>query len=214
MLLEENFSKIMHELKNNVTFISSSLQLIAKNHPEVESYDYWTDVMQEILTLRNSMIELSSAGLASDLSLATVNPNTFLSELLISCKPMFDPTNFICHTHIAKDIPLINIDYAKIKRAFWNLLKNSFEAMHEKGCIEVHVTAEDSFVRFDIIDFGGGFPADYLPKLFTPFETTKPEGTGLGLVITNQIINLHGGKLQVDSRPSDGCTFSIYLPAA
>ncbi len=84
--------------------------------------------------------------------------------------------------------------------------------MNGTGTIRLNGCISGSFIRLDLIDCGGGIASEYLPKLFSPFETTKEGGTGLGLLISKQMIEAHGGKLLVDSRPGDGCTFSIYLP--
>ena len=84
--------------------------------------------------------------------------------------------------------------------------------MNGIGTIRLIGKLADTYIQLELIDSGGGISPEYLPKLFSPFETTKKEGTGLGLLISKQIIEAHGGYLTVDSHPGDGCTFSIYLP--
>ena len=191
-MTNEDYQKIFHEIKNNITFINSSMQLVEKAHPEIKDYPYWKDSMQEVSALKHLLIELSSARLCDDLTLMKTSTEEFLPELVNSCIKLFD--------------------FDRIKRAFYNLLKNSYEAMQGKGQIRIICSKEDSFVRIDLMDTGGGIAPEYLPKLFTPLATTKPNGTGLGLLISKQIIEAHSGHLSVESRPQEGTTFSIFLP--
>ena len=193
-MTNEDYQKIFHEIKNNITFINSSMQLVEKAHPEIKDFPYWIDSMQEVSALKRLLIELSSARLCDDLTLKKTSTEKFLPELINSCIKLFDTTEFHCQITIEPSLPEIYIDFDRMKRALFNLLKNSYEAM------------------IGIIDNGGGIKPEYLPKLFTPLATTKPNGTGLGLLISKQIIEAHGGHLKVESRPQEGTTFSIFLP--
>lgn len=211
-MTNEDYQKIFHEIKNNITFINSSMQLVEKAHPEIKDYPYWKDSMQEVSALKHLLIELSSARLCDDLTLMKTSTEEFLPELVNSCIKLFDSADFHCQIKIEPSLPEIYIDFDRIKRAFYNLLKNSYEAMQGKGQIRIICSKEDSFVRIDLMDTGGGIAPEYLPKLFTPLATTKPNGTGLGLLISKQIIEAHSGHLSVESRPQEGTTFSIFLP--
>lgn len=208
----EEYQKIFHEIKNNIAFINSSLQLIENQHPEIKSFSYWNDTVQEVGSLKDMLIDLSSARLSDTPDLKKVPSKAFLSELFNSCMTLFRSGNFDCETTFAAFLPDIYVDPNRIKRAFYNLIKNSYEAMNGSGRIRIAVSAKDAFVCIKLTDCGGGIALDYLPKLFTPFETTKSNGTGLGLLITRQIIEAHGGHLTVDSNPPTGCSFSVYLP--
>lgn len=211
-MTNEDYQKIFHEIKNNITFISSSLQLVEKAHPEIKSFPYWNDSMQEVNALKNMLVDLSSARLCDDLDLQKLSPESILPELIHSCMTLFDSDDFCCGMEFESALPEICIDPNRLKRVLFNLIKNSFEAMDGSGKILFAFRKEDAFFRIDLTDNGGGIPKEYLPKLFTPFETTKQGGTGLGLLIARQIVEAHGGHLTLDSRPGIGCTFSIYLP--
>lgn len=208
----EDYEKIFHEIKNYITFINSSLQLVEKMHPEIKDYSYWNDAITEVSALKRMVIELSSARLGSNLNLQKVSLENFFSELKLSYEVLFKSGNFHCEIELEPALPEISIDSDRLKRAIFNLVKNSYEAMNGSGQMQIAVYQEDNFIRMDLSDFGGGISPEYLPKLFTPFETTKSNGTGLGLLISRQIIDAHGGHLSIDSRPQDGCTFSIFLP--
>ncbi len=211
-MTNEDYQKIFHEIKNYITFISSSLQLVEKMHPEIKDYSYWNDAISEVDALKRMVIELSSARLCSNLNMQKVSLESFLSELSDSYTAVFESRDFCCKIELKSSLPKILIDPDRLKRAIFNLIKNSYEAMNASGLVRLLAYREDNFVRMDLIDYGGGIDLEYLPKLFTPFETTKTNGTGLGLLISRQIIEAHGGHLTIDSRPQDGCTFSIFLP--
>ena len=121
-----------------------------------------------------------------------------------------------------------------MERTFLNLIKNAAEAIGESGTIRLHTRIEREFrmsaegrrrqfLRVEISDSGVGIAEDQLSQLFTPFFTTKPAGTGLGLVLCQRIIALHGGRLWAQrggvdrvkgtvSAASNGMTFKVTLP--
>jgi signal transduction histidine kinase len=121
----------------------------------------------------------------------------------------------------APDVPEVFIDPEQLKQVLINLVRNASQAVGEAGA--VHVRTRGSHPRsieggaeavIEVHDTGPGIREDDLPRIFMPFFTTKPGGTGLGLAISKRIVDNAGGKLEVDSTPGQGATFSIHLPAA
>jgi len=104
------------------------------------------------------------------------------------------------------------IDPEQLQQVILNLLQNAMQAMPEGGTISVDVHGENSEGIFTISDNGIGMDDDVREKLFTPFFTTKEDGTGLGLVTSKKIIDAHNGQIRVDSEPGRGTQFSISLP--
>jgi two-component system sensor histidine kinase HydH len=108
------------------------------------------------------------------------------------------------------------IDTEQFHQVVLNLLLNAKQAMPEGGAIEVELTsrrAEDGdWALVNLRDSGIGIEADVRDKLFTPFFTTKEDGTGLGLVTSRKIVEAHGGRITVDSVPNQGTCFTIALP--
>ena len=99
-----------------------------------------------------------------------------------------------------------------LHRAMLNLVQNALDAMPEGGTLTLrghHTTAQ---VTLEVQDTGSGIPAAQLPHLFTPLRTTKPDGTGLGLYIAQEILRAHGGSITVESVPGGGTTFTLTLP--
>jgi signal transduction histidine kinase len=113
-------------------------------------------------------------------------------------------------------IPRVTCSPSQINQVFLNLLVNAAQATRDgEGIISVRTVLRDAdHVAVEIADNGHGIPADVLPKIFDPFFTTKPvgKGTGLGLSICYKIVEGHGGKLEVHSKPGLGTRFSVVLP--
>lgn len=106
----------------------------------------------------------------------------------------------------------------ELRQVFSNLISNSLDAIEERGIIKVRVSPGKDRVRITVADNGKGIPPDVLKQIFEAFFTTKTRvGTGLGLWVSQQIIEKHGGKIQVRSHPEglrQGTTFSVVLPVA
>lgn len=209
MLKTTDYMNILHEIKNSLTLINSSLQLITKQHPEVAAYDLWDDTIQELDYLKNLISEASQSGAVRPANIRPVNLYKLVSEVTDSLQGL---TNFHCETEIEENLPLVPMDAVRIKQALINLIKNAYDAMQQTGTIYFCIHTKDSFLQMDIVDFGGGINENVKDSFFEPFVTSKVNGTGLGLSISQQIAEEHSGKLVCDSRPGDGCTFSLLLP--
>lgn len=113
-----------------------------------------------------------------------------------------------------QQLPPILCFPGQLNQVFMNLLMNASQAIHDEGEITIETRALDEEVLIRIADTGEGIPEKHIPKLFNPFFTTKPigEGTGLGLSVSYGIIQKHHGRIEVESEPGAGTTFSIFLP--
>lgn len=107
-----------------------------------------------------------------------------------------------------------DIDADQLRQAVDNLLRNALEATPAGGHVEVSAASSRDGHRIDVRDSGPGIAPDVRPRIFDLYFTTKRDGTGVGLAVTQQIVTAHGGRLEVDSRPGDGATFTIVLPPA
>lgn len=112
------------------------------------------------------------------------------------------------------ELPKLACNPSQLNQVFLNLITNAAQAIPEDGRIVVHTWAEANEVGIEISDNGTGIPPDVLPRIFENFYTTKPRGigTGLGLSIARDIVESHGGRITVASRPGQGTTFCIKLP--
>jgi CheY-like chemotaxis protein len=110
---------------------------------------------------------------------------------------------------------LVHGNPTELREVLTNLLKNSIEALEEPGTITIQADTFDERLRIRVVDTGPGIRPEVLDKLFVPFFTTKGErGTGLGLCLTQQIVERHGGELRIESKVGVGTTASVLLPPA
>jgi len=101
-----------------------------------------------------------------------------------------------------------------LNQAFINLLQNAIQAVDGKGEVKVRSGMADGEIRIAIEDNGAGIPADVLPRIFEPFFTTRDvgQGTGLGLTVARDIIQFHGGRVEIESQQGVGTTVAVYFP--
>jgi PAS domain S-box-containing protein len=115
----------------------------------------------------------------------------------------------------AADLPLLLLARDQVQQVFLNLLLNALDAMPAGGRLQVSTTrtGQPAGVRIAFTDSGVGIPPDTLPHVFDPFYSTKPEGLGLGLPISHDIVKQHGGRIEMNSQVGEGTTVTVWLPA-
>lgn len=204
----QNYQKILHEIKNTVTLINSSAQLLNSKCPQLHSEPYWDNIRQEITYLKNMVLEISQAGNLDSLQKEALDVNLLIQNACRYIKNAFPDLQWnlnLCSSH-----PIISADKIKLNQAVLNLLKNSAETGSKN--ISIATCVSNSYVEITVTDSGGGIPAGMEHNIFDLFTTTKAQGTGLGLAITKQIAENHGGTLHFVNRPNEGCDFTIRLP--
>ena len=116
-------------------------------------------------------------------------------------------------TALSPELPAIAADPDLLARALGNLVRNALEAMPRGGTLNVRTAARDGTVSIEVEDDGPGITDEQRTRLFVPYFTTKKGGTGLGLAIVQGIVSDHGGRVEVESAPGAGTTFTLILPA-
>lgn len=208
-----NICKFSHELRNPITLINSSLQLIESQHPEVKTFKFWNETMADIQYVRSLLDELSTFNQSETLHMSIYN----ISELMDSiCTAIRNDTYNHCTLTYKKDnsLPLITGDAVKMRQVITNLLKNAKDAVPpENGSIHVCIqNLDESHMQIIISDNGCGIHPEYQDTVFEPFVTHKINGSGLGLAICKNIIEAHGGSIRFESQVNIGTSFYITLP--
>src|SRR5205823_14052478 len=126
--------------------------------------------------------------------------------------PEIQDRDIVVEQELRPDLPLLQLDRDQIKQAFYNVIKNSLEAMKRRGILRIRTDMDGSHVLISFIDTGGGISAQNLSQVFEPYFTTKTSGTGLGLLIVRRIVREHGGELSIQSHEGKGLTLTIRLP--
>jgi PAS domain S-box-containing protein len=112
----------------------------------------------------------------------------------------------------ATNLPSVSIDSDQMRQALYNVIRNSFQAMGNKGNLRVITGSDDSHVWVSICDTGGGITASEIDKIFQPYYSTKEDGNGLGLHVVQRIVRAHGGEIILESADGKGLIFTIRLP--
>lgn len=205
-----DYQHIFHEIKNTVTLINSSIQLMDKKCPTLQTEPYWENIKSETAYLKKMVLEISTAGNTDQLQIEPVDINAIINKLCQCMKDTFPKLQW--DLRLCGQNPIVNADSTKLRQAILNLMKNSAEAQNGFGTVTIHTRTEDSRVLISITDHGGGIPEKLKDTVFDLFTTSKQHGTGLGLAITKHIVECHHGFLELVNHPASGCTFTICLP--
>ncbi len=111
-------------------------------------------------------------------------------------------------------LPRIKVDRNQIKQAFFNIIKNGFQAMPDGGRLQINVSVHEHSVVISFRDTGKGISSGDMSRIFEPYYTKKSGGSGLGLMIVQRIIQDHGGQIEVASKQDEGTIFTVCLPLA
>jgi len=158
---------------------------------------------------------------------APIKQTTRLNELIRTSAAFATHGSRVgCRFRIADDLRMVEADAGQLSQVLHNLVLNAVQAMPEGGFVEVAAENQvllegdvaslpaGAYVRLEVRDAGVGIAPEHLGKIFDPYFTTKPEGTGLGLATVYSVVRRHEGQIQVDSQPGAGTAFTIYLPAS
>lgn len=205
-------SKFSHEIRNPLALISSELQMMVSSHPEIAGFDGWDDIMDNLEYIRELLNELSDYNNAGKLTLRPTDLSSFLHTVLAAFRPTLEYLGIQLETSIPSHLPTFPMDQIKMRQALINLLRNAQESIsHSEGKIKVQVRNLTDSVCISVRDNGCGIAPTLQQDIFTPFITYKTGGTGLGLPITKQIIEAHGGHLELSSVPGQGTEVRIFL---
>ncbi len=205
---------INHEFGNALTLINSSLQHIQSSHPEVNNIKYWDSTMEDVQYLVKLVSDVSNLYNYSNARKEKFDINAQIEGVIVSVSQLLSDTDISIHFEKNKDIPLYTGYNSKIRQVFINLIKNAYEAIDQKGEINIKtdINQSDNYITVEISDTGCGIPEEYINSIFKPLVSHKRNGCGLGLAISNKIIAHHNGQITVKSSPGTGTTFTIFLP--
>ncbi|WP_099158196.1 ATP-binding protein [Virgibacillus ndiopensis] len=199
---------IAHEIRNPLTSIKGFLQLLqAGVNRKEEYYKIMIDEIEKMETITSELLFISKP-MTDNKRVERVDE--MIRDVISLLKPQANLKKIEIKWEQTES-PSIYCDRSQIKQVFINLLKNATEAMDESGKIEIKVKKNNSQIIIEFIDEGSGIPEEIIHKLGEPFFTTKQNGTGLGLMITTQILEKHDAKLEIIKNKIKGSTFRIIM---
>jgi PAS domain S-box-containing protein len=209
---------VAHEIKNPLGSMGIHLQLIQKKiagKDSIESKDigqHLEVISEEVDRLNRIVVDFLFAVKPMDTRLEDGEVNRIIEELLDFVQPELDQAGVTIESSLSASLPLLRIDVRYIKQALLNLIKNAMAAMPNGGTLRMETRRTGDYVLMRISDTGTGIPEEIMDKIFEPYFTTKPFGTGLGLTIVFKIVKEHFGDISVSSRAGEGTTVTLALP--
>lgn len=215
---------IAHDFNNILTAIIGNLSLAKMlSDPDSKLQRHLTSSLNasnQAKDLTQQLLTFSKGGAPVK---QTVSLNSLIEELVTFT---LSGSSIRCEFSLAEDLWPVEVDEGQISRVLHNLMVNAVQAMKEGGTVHVfahnHIHAASDapilqpgkFVRLQVRDHGIGIPRKTISNIFDPYFTTKENGSGLGLATAFSIIKRHDGHIEVASKPDEGTTFTIYLPAS
>jgi two-component system, sporulation sensor kinase E len=209
---------VAHEIGNPLNSLHIHLQLIERNvrnlsnGAKAELQESVDVARSEIARLDSIVTQFLRAIRPSKPQLQPENVNTVVEEAVRFFAPEIGDREIAVKQELRSDLPLVQVDRDQMKQAFYNLTKNSFEAMKRGGVLHIRTDRDDTHVLIRFADTGGGMSAENMSRIFEPYFTTKESGSGLGLLIVRRIVREHGGELSIASTEGKGLTVTIRLP--
>jgi signal transduction histidine kinase len=209
---------LAHEIRNPLVAIKTLTQLLPERLDDEEFRNKFLNIASgEVDRIASLVTELLDFARPSDPKLESEDINTILDGMILLVSTETKKKQIKVIKNYASDLPPVQIDREQIKQVFLNVLLNAIEATSEKGRITVKTrsflkTGGEPCVQIEFSDTGCGISEEHLEDIFNPFFTTKNTGSGLGLSISNQIVQDHKGYIAVESQLGKGSSFFINLP--
>lgn len=207
-------SMIAHEIRNPLTLVSSSLQIIEAQHPEVKAFHNWDQTMEDVQFMCALLNELSTFNNSSTLHHSVFSIEKLLKNIAISFAISLDAADSSIQfsSKIMPGMGDFTGDKVKLEEVILNLLQNARDAVGSEGSIMLSAERKNDTIIICCKDTGCGITSDRIDTIFDPFVTYKENGTGLGLSSAKRITEAHGGSIEVESSPESGTVFTVTLP--
>jgi len=220
LLLARLLARLAHEIRNPLSSLDIHVQLLEEDlahlapHMKERTAGRFDIIHGELHRLENIVKHFLRLAGPSALDLEAVDLATVLKHVCELLRPEALARGIEITLDVAESLPAMRADPGQLTQALVNLVINAIQAVDRNGRVEVSAALgqEAGLLRVEVRDSGPGVPPDKLATVFEPFYTTKPEGSGLGLWIAQQVVLGHGGAIEVANAPAGGALFSLHLP--
>ena len=219
----EAAKRIAHEIKNPLTPIKLSAERMRRKlagsldgEEEKVLKDGTDSIMREVDAMRNLVDEFSRFARLPVLKPVPGKINAVVQEAAALFQGEREKGGEV-RLFLADDLPRISFDAEQIRRVIINLMDNALKAIQDRGpegtvTVSTRYLEQDGLVALAVSDNGSGIPEDLLDRIFDPYFSTREGGIGLGLAISQRIIEEHGGTIECTSRPGGGTVFTVRFP--
>ncbi len=220
-------SAVAHEIRNPLTGIAAGIQYINRSQElSAEHRENISFILNEVDRLNRIITDLFKVAKPRDLLCQKIGVRDLIERSHRSLEDLFGNKAIAFAVTVDDNVPLIEVDPDQIMQVLINLLKNAVEAVPAGGSVsaagrlydggdpDVMREKDRALVCIEITDTGGGISPEDCEKIFEPFYSRKKGGTGLGLFVSQSIVQHHHGRISVSSKPGTGTSFRVYLPIA
>lgn len=209
---------VAHEIGNPLNSLHIHMQLmerkVRKLPPPVrkELVESIQVARDEVRRLDHIVTQFLRAIRPAPLDKRLTNINDIVREATSFLAPETGSRDVLLEQDLRADLPLVEVDRDQLKQAFYNVIKNSLQAMNSGGILRITTDCNDEHAAIRFTDTGGGIPPEVMSRMFDPYVTTKKSGTGLGLLVVRRIVREHGGEIDIVNDEGRGITLTIRLP--
>ncbi|MBI2347088.1 MAG: HAMP domain-containing protein [Deltaproteobacteria bacterium] len=209
---------LAHEIRNPLVAIRTFTQLLPERYQEAEFRNSFQALaLKEVDRICGLINDLLSFARPSTPNVSAEDANEIVESIVRILETEAKEKEIQMYPRLAADLPKIFIDKEQIKQVSMNVILNALQSIEGRGVVEVSTrlfskNGTEQYVQIEVHDSGAGIPEKDIEDIFNPFFTTKKDGSGLGLSISNQIVQEHGGYIVVESQVGKGTTFLINLP--
>ncbi|MFT6240088.1 MAG: two-component system, sporulation sensor kinase E [Paracoccaceae bacterium] len=210
---------VAHEIGNPLNSLSLHLQLLERRVRDLPEGDrkplaeHLGTARTEIERLDMILKQFLQAMRPTKPERVPTKLHELLEESLEALSPELESREIPVKADLVPDLPSLDLDPTQIKQALYNVIRNAFQAVSKPdGNIFIQTHANDFEVTLAISDNGTGISPETMGSMFEPFQTTKVDGNGLGMLIVRRILREHGGELEVESEEGVGTTVTLYFP--
>jgi signal transduction histidine kinase len=209
-------ASIAHEVRNPLAVIRSAAQGIAEGLPagDEDARRSCSFITTEIDRLSSVITSLLTLARPPQLVPRAVTVTDLLDRAVLLAGEELAAKHVRVHRAQPADLPPVRADPDLLCQVLLGFLANAAEAVAPGGEVTVEAHASDGTVELAVGDSGPGVPTELRDRIFEPFFTTRTDGVGLGLAVARQIVELHGGRIEVGERAGGGARFAVRLPAA
>ena len=207
-------ARIAHEIRNPITGISQAMEIIMSEMKETDNKPILEEIQRQAKRVNQAISNLLKFSQSKELLLVTGDINKVINSIVFFLENQAHNKIINLKLDLCDECPPIPFDHELIENVLLNLSINAIQAIPENGTIiySTRYDAESKMVIISIRDNGGGIPPEVGKEIFKPFFTTRTQGTGLGLPISKDIVERHGGELWYENNKDSGCTFFVSLP--